>query len=110
MRPSSMEMSALGEPSMTRVAPRTTISAMASVQPFQESHPGFERRSDIFGQYRFIRMMADAARAAEKQHGGRHAARHNHRVMTRTAGHSIGRWEETHQARIHGNRRLVEPR
>ena len=51
-----------------------TRSCILCLQFFDEAHACFESRRHIAGKNRFVGMMADAAGAAQKQHGGRECA------------------------------------
>jgi hypothetical protein len=89
---------------------------MSLLQRLEKSHPGFQRSFDIFGQNCFIGMMADAARAAQKQHGRRHPASDNHGIVTGTARHAMNREsraldgtpERPHEIGIHRDGRLIQ--
>src|SRR6266508_6369365 len=61
-------------------------------------------------------MMTDPARAAEKQHRGRHARSYDHRVMSGAACHAMHRvarlrdaaFEHSDERRVHQDASLVE--
>ena len=75
-----------------------------------------ERGFHIFLADRFIWMVADAAGAAEKEHGGGQAAGHHDGVVACAAGHGFCResagfncvGEEGGKALVHGHGRLFE--
>src|SRR5580658_2514520 len=91
--------------------PRITSSDIAD-----EPYANLDSRFDIGGDHRFIRMVADAARASEEQHRGRDMRREDHRVMAGAARHAMhgiagglhGTGQRFPQARIEGNRGLIE--
>src|SRR5580704_9511965 len=73
------------------VSPLTTKSGMALLQQFEESHPDFQSRGNIFGQNCLIGMMANAAGARKKQHSRGHAASDDHGIVARAARHAMNR-------------------
>ena len=64
---------------------------MTPLQCFEKSHPGFKSGGDVRGQDCFIRMMADPAGTAQKQHRSGHAASNNHGIVARAACHAMNR-------------------
>ena len=89
---------------------------MTLLQKFEKSNPGVESGGNIAGQNRFIGMMADAARTAQKQHRRGHATRNNHGIVAGAARHAMnpetgaldGALQNLCEIRIHRDSRLIQ--
>ncbi len=68
---------------------RCSILSDIRGQPLQKFAAHVERRLNIFFQHRFIGMMADAAGAAQEEHGRGYARSHDHGVVAGAAGHAL---------------------
>jgi hypothetical protein len=62
---------------------------MALLQLLEKTHPDLKCCGNVYGENRFIGMMADSTRAAQEQHGSGHPASDNHGIVTCTARHAM---------------------
>src|SRR5579871_1961104 len=103
---------------VTTIPPRTTSSGKAGLQFFEELQAYGKAGANILFPHRFLGLMADSARSAQKEHSGGHGAGNNHGIvpgsarhaMERIAGSLDGALQPSGERGVHAHGWLIEAR